>query len=282
MRILDTPRARVGESPVWDEATGRIWWVDILAPALHCTDPDSGATESWTMPEAVGSIALCRSGRVLVALRSGVAFFDPASGRFEKLASPEADRPHNRLNDGKASPGGRFVVGGMDDRPEKEPIAALWSLAADGSVQKLVDGLMVSNGLAWSPDGATLWHTDSRTRCIWTALWEEATGRIGPRRLVAQPDDAVGRPDGGAVDVEGGYWSAGVSAGVLNRWLPDGRLDRAVKLPLRAPTMPCFAGPGLRRLFVTSLRGPDAGPDDGAMIELDVGIAGVPVGRFAD
>lgn len=282
MEILPTPRAGVGESPVWDEATGLIWWVDIRAPCLHRSDPATGRTETWPMPEAVGSLARCRSGALLLALKSGVHRFDPRDGSLALLAAPEPDRPQNRLNDGKASPCGRFVVGSMDDRVGKQATGALWSITGQGGVTMLVDGLTVSNGLAWSADGHTLWHSDSRRSRIWTAAWDAATGTIGERRLVASPDDATGRPDGAAMDAEGGYWSAGVSAGVLNRWLPDGTLDRVVQLPVKAPTMPCFGGPGLRTLFVTSLRGPDAGPDDGAMLRLDLGVAGVPVGVVAD
>lgn len=282
MELLDTPRATVGESPVWDGATGHLWWVDVRGPHLFRTDPARARTEAWALPDPVGSLALCRSGRLLLALRRGVMRFDPRDGRLEPLAAPEADRPHNRLNDGKASPCGRFVFGGMDDRPEKQPTAALWCLDATGRVTRLVEGLTVSNGLAWSPDGGTIWFSDSRRTGIWTAPWDQATGRMGAARLLAEPDAATGRPDGAAMDAEGGYWSAGVSAGVLNRWLPDGRLDRVVPLPLRAPTMPCFGGPGLRRLYVTSLRGAGAGPQDGAVLSLDVGVAGVPVGCFAD
>ncbi|WP_160937118.1 SMP-30/gluconolactonase/LRE family protein [Teichococcus coralli] len=282
MQILDTPRAAVGESPVWAETTGLLWWVDVRGPCLHRTDPRTSRTETWALPEPVGSLACCRSGALLLALRSRVARFDPRDGRLETVAAPEADRPHNRLNDGKASPCGRFVVGGMDDRPEKHPTAALWCVHPGGAVTRLVEGMTVSNGLAWSPDGATLWFSDSRRTGIWTAPWDQARGGMGEARLVAAPDDATGRPDGAAMDAEGGYWSAGVSAGVLNRWLPDGTLDRVVRLPLRAPTMPCFGGPGLRQLFVTSLRGPQAGPHDGGLLVLDVGVAGAPVGCFAD
>ena len=170
----------------------------------------------------------------------------------------------------------------MDDRPEKHPTAALWCLGVDGAARPLVEGMIVSNGLAWSPDGRTLWYSDSRRTGIWTAPWDQVSGTMGAARLVASPDDRVGRPDGAAMDVEGGYWSAGVSAGVLNRWLPDGTLDRAVHVPVRAPTMPCFGGPGMRQLYVTSLHGSQAGPNDGAVVTLDVGVAGVPVGCFAD
>lgn len=284
--ILDgAPRALLGESPVWDETSGRLWWVDILAPALHRTDPADGATETWPLPEPVGSLGLCRSGAVLLSLKSGIHRFDPHDRSLMLVAAPEPDRPHNRLNDGKVSPEGRFLVGSMDDRPERAPTGALWRLDPGArACVLLADGLLVSNGLAWSPDGRMLWHSDSRASVIWSAPYDPATGAIGERRVVARPATATGRPDGAAVDAEGGYWSAGVSAGRLNRWLPDGTLDRVVELPVAAPTMPCFGGPGLRTVFVTSLRPPDrpCGPLDGRLLALDLGIAGTPVGRFAD
>jgi len=279
------PRARVGESPVWDEAAGLLWWVDVRAPALHRTDPRNGATETWPLAEPVGSLGLCRSGALLLALKSGIHRFDPREDTLDLIAAPEHDRPTNRLNDGKVSPEGRFLVGSMDDRPEKEATGALWRL--DPSAQAcclLVDGLVVSNGLAWSPDGTILWHSDSRTSVIWNWDYDPATGAIRNRREIVRPDAAIGRPDGAAVDVEGGYWSAGVSAGRLNRWLPDGTLDRVVELPVLAPTMPCFGGPDGRTLYVTSLRPAGAAetPRDGILLAVDVGIAGAPVGRFAD
>src|SRR3712207_1094717 len=109
LRFYDAvPRARLGESPVWDEASGRLWWVDVRAPALHRTDPAGGATEAWSLPEPVGSIGLCRSGAVLLALKSGVHRLDPRDGALDLVAEPEPDRTGNRLNDGKVSPEGRF------------------------------------------------------------------------------------------------------------------------------------------------------------------------------
>lgn len=284
IRILDAaPAATVGESPVWDEATGRLWWVDIRAPALQRTDPTSGATESWPLPEPVGSLGLCRSGAVLLALKSGIHRFDPRGRSLDPVAAPEPGLPGNRLNDGKVSPEGRFLVGSMDDRPDKAATASLWRLDPGArDCVRLYDGLIVSNGLAWSPDGRTLWHSDSRAGVIWIWRYDPETGAIAGRWEVARPTEVVGRLDGAAVDAEGGYWSSGVSAGRLNRWLPDGRLDRVVELPVRAPTMPCFGGEGLRTLFVTSLRPAGAGRLDGRLLALDVGVAGTPVGRFAD
>ena len=283
MQVLRIPRAKtVGESPVWDEAAERLWWVDIRAPSLNRSDPRTGATDSWLMPAPIGSLALCRSEHVIVALRSGVFAFEPRTRTLDLLAAPEADRPGNRLNDGKSSPEGRYLFGSMDDGPEpKRPSARLYSLSSNGTCAALVEGLIVSNGLAWSPDGRTLWHSDTRHNRIWCWDYEPATGGVENRREVAAPTAEMGRPDGAAVDMEGAYWSAGVSAGVLNRWLPDGTLDRVIRLPVGAPTMPCFGGPGLRTLYVTSLRPEQCTDVDGSLMALDVGVAGVPVGRFA-
>ncbi|MBI0535721.1 SMP-30/gluconolactonase/LRE family protein [Roseomonas sp. KE2513] len=283
IRVYDiAPAAGTGESPVWDERTGRLWWVDIPRPAVHRTDPATGETETWPMPEPVGCLGLCRSGALVLGLRSGIHRFDPEDGSLDLVAAPEPDLPENRLNDGKVSPEGRFVVGSMHDVPEKKPTAALWSLSPGaGECVLLAQGLIISNGLAWSPDGRTLWHSCTRQAVIWNWDYDPATGAIANRREVARPTNEIGRPDGGAVDAEGAYWSAGVSAGRLNRWLPDGTLDRFVELPIKSPTMPCFGGPGLRTLFVTSLQ-KEAGAHEGRLLALDVGVAGTPVGQFAD
>lgn len=280
-RILPTPAATVGESPVWDGPRGCLWWVDIRAPALHRTDPATGATRSWPTPEPIGSLALCRDGALLLALASGLHRFDPAGGAPALVARCPGEPAGNRLNDGKASPEGRFLVGSMVASGPRRPVGALYRLDPGGACVPLLRDLTVPNGLAWSPDGRTLWHSDSAACRIWTRPYDPATGAIGEPTEIARPDEATGRPDGAAMDAEGGYWSAGVSAGVLNRWMPDGQLDRVVPLPVAAPTMPCFGGPGLRTLFVTSLRRDGEGPDGGRVVALDVGVAGVPVGRFA-
>ena len=277
------PATTVGECPVWDDRTGRLWWVDIQKPALHRSDPATGHTETWMMPAPVGSLGLCRSGHVLLALQSGLHRFDPATAALEFLIDPEPEAPGNRLNDGKVSPDGRFFIGSMDDGPEpKQECAGLYVYSPDHSCRKLVPGLIIANGLAWSPDGRTMWHSDSRHERIWCWDYDPAGCTISGQREIAAPGEAEGKPDGAAMDIEGGYWSAGVSAGVLNRWLPDGTLDRTIKLPVPAPTMPCFGGPGLRTLYVTSLVRPPGHKLDGSLLALDAGVAGVPVARFAD
>ncbi len=280
-------RARVGESPVWDAESNRLFWVDILECRLSALELGSGAVRSWSLPAAVGSIALCAApDRVAVALPNGVHILSLDSGDLQFLVDPEPGLPTNRLNDGKAGPDGAFWVGSMDDRPVKEPVAALYRIAPDGTAERKIDGLLVSNGLAWSADGRTMFHSNSRGPWIDRWRFDPATGAIGERTRIATLTNESGRPDGGATDLEGAYWSCGVSAGCLNRFSPDGVLLQRVPLPVPAPTMCAFGGPDLRTLFVTSLReGLSAEtlarhPQSGGIFALRTDVAGVPVGRF--
>jgi sugar lactone lactonase YvrE len=278
--LIDVP-LKVGEGPCWDQSTGTLLFVDIPAPCLYRFDPATKRLERHEMPAAIGSFGLCGDGRAIVALRSGVHLYDFATRKFEFVVHPEPDRPTNRLNDGKVAPDGRFWVGSMDDRPDKEPVAALYRIDGDGRSTRMVEGLTVSNGLAWGPGGTSMFHSDSRQRFVKRYDYDAATGAIANGHTIRVLEEADGRPDGAACDAEGFYWSAGVSAGCLNRIAPDGRIDRKVKLPIEAPTMPCFGGPDGKTLYVTSLASDRSGtPQPGTLISFRVDVAGAPIGRF--
>ena len=276
----------LGESIVWCAEEGALYRVDILAPAIHRLETATGAVRSWPMPSAIGSLGLREGGGAVVALKNGFHLFDFESGSLTFIVDPEPDRPENRLNDGKVGPDGRFWAGSMDDRADKEPVAALYRLDGDGTCHKMADGLIVSNGLAWSPDGTTLYHSDTRLCFIHAYDYDMLSGSLGARRLIAQLADDVGRPDGAAVDVEGCYWSCGISAGRINRFRPDGELDGWIEMPVPAPTMCCFGGGHNKTLYVTTKRvglSDDvlaAYPQSGGVFSVDVGIEGVPVSRF--
>jgi sugar lactone lactonase YvrE len=275
----------LGEGPVWDARSGALLFVDIPAPALFRYHPDTSAVERWEMPEVIGSFGLCPDGRVVLGLRSGVFLYDLATRKLDLLARPEPNRPGNRLNDGKVGPDGAFWVGSMDDAAEKGPNAALHRITADGQVTTVAEGLTISNGLAWSPDGRTMFHSDSRQTIIWTWDFDPATGEATNRREIRRLTSPEGRPDGAAADAEGCYWSAGVSAGCLNRFAPDGTLLRRIDLPILAPTMPCFGGPDLRTVYLTSLSMErDGRSEKGGLyvFETDLGVAGAPVARFGE
>jgi sugar lactone lactonase YvrE len=230
------------------------------------------------MPELIGSLGLCRSGRLLVALRHSLHFFDPKTGRLERFVVLDEEPEHNRLNDGKVAPDGAFWVGSMDaDTAQRRPSGALYRVDPSGKVERKSTGLKVSNGLAWSGDGATMYHSDSSLQ--WIKRYRHERGQLFDETTICEADEKTGRPDGAATDVAGGYWSAGVSAGCLNRWSREGELLERVALPVPNPTMPCFAGDDLKTVYVTSLnRTPHE--NAGAMVRLRLPVAGVPVTRF--
>jgi sugar lactone lactonase YvrE len=282
--VLDA-RAELGECPVWSVEEQALYWVDIRAPALHRLDPDTGATRSWPMPSRIGSFGLRESGGAVVALEDGFHLLDLDSGGLEFVAGPERV-PGTRFNDGKVSPEGRFFAGTMDEEMLSRPIATLYRLDPDLSLHPVVENLIVSNGLAWTADGRTMYHSDSKGPVVWAYDYDPDSGTVSHRREVARPTEEIGRPDGAATDEQGYYWSAGISAGVLNRWSPDGRLDRSIPLPCSNPTAPCFGGRDMRTIFVTSLRHdlpPEvlaAKPLSGGIFAVRVDVPGVPISRF--
>lgn len=272
-----------GESPVWDAQHQALYFIDIRAPALLRLDFESRNLKRWAMPSTIGGCGLCADGRLIVALKDGVHYFDPKTNLFELICHPEVDRPTNRLNDAKVAPDGRFYVGSMDTRPDKQPVSGLFCVDPDGTCTRRLDGLVVSNGLAWSPDGLTMYHSDSRASYVQAFDYDPSTGGISNGKRIIALKEEEGRPDGAACDVDGYYWSAGVTAGCLNRIAPDGRIDRRVVLPVPAPTMPCFGGPDLKTLFVTSLTSNRGGADvTGTVIAFPVDVPGAPVARFGE
>ena len=286
IECLVDAKCALGESPVWDETHNRLLWADIDGAAIHAVDLSDGQNRKWRLPGKVGSFGLCESDRLVVALPDGVHLFDPATGDIELLVDPEPERPTNRLNDGKVGPDGAFWVGSMDDRADKEPVAALYRVTADGGVERKVDQLTVSNGLAWSGDGQTMFHSDSRAAWIDRYDSDPVTGELSNRTRIAELSDEQGRPDGAAFDAAGVYWSCGVSAGVINRFSRDGELLERIALPVPTPTMCCFGGPDMKTLFITSLRVNVAAdilachPYTGGILTLRSETPGAPVGRF--
>lgn len=286
--IVAADRCEIGESPVWDDRTGLLWWVDINPGIIHRIDPATGERQRWEMGEPVGALGLCRSDQLVVALRSTVILFDPLDGSRRTLASVTHARPEMRLNDGKVGPDGAFWVGSMDASGDASPAGALYRVAPDGEVTVIAENFRISNGLAWDPAGTRMYHSDSRG--IWVDIYDfdPATGAASNRRRWLDLDEATGRPDGGACDVDGNYWSGGASAGRLNCFSPEGKLLKWVDLPNLRPTMPCFGGAELGTLFVPSLsvgvsaEDLERWPLCGGMVSFESGTRGVPVGRFAD
>jgi sugar lactone lactonase YvrE len=277
----------LGESPVWDWRTGALYFVDIKDPAVHCLDPQTGASRRWPMPEMIGSIGLRQRGGLVAALKSGFAFIDLAAGHVTRIADPEAGRPGNRFNDGKVDPAGRFWAGTMDDG-ELLASGDLYRLDADLSVRRFAAGFVVTNGVEWSNDGRTLYFVDSAARRILAYGFEMGDGLLGAPRLFAAVDPSQGFPDGLAVDADDHVWSAHWNGARITRYRPDGSTERVIAMPVPLCTNCCFGGADLTTLFVTSASiGLDAAarlraPQSGRVFAVTgLGVRGRPAHLFA-
>lgn len=267
--------AALGEGPVWSTGQQRLWFVDIDGKRLHSVDPAKGAHDAWDLAENAGCIAPARDGGFIAGMRSGIWRLDDQGRQTRKLADNPHDPATSRFNDGRTDPAGRFLVGTIDEA-KTGGVAALYRWDRRG-LATLSDGLMTSNGLAFSPDGRTLYHSDTPRFVIYRYDYDPATGAAENRREFARLDpDAPdrGRPDGAATDADGCYWSSLWDGGRLHRYDPDGRLMAAYPLPVRRPTMPCFGGPDLKTLFVTTARNAD-GQDGGDLYAMPVETPGV-------
>ncbi|MBV8168813.1 MAG: SMP-30/gluconolactonase/LRE family protein [Alphaproteobacteria bacterium] len=285
IRLLIGARAKVTECPLWDGATRRLHVVDIYAGAILTHDWASGRTASVTLGGPVGSIGLARSGCLVAGLEAGVAIVDPATGTLERVAEIPHARPEMRLNDGRCDPAGRFWVGSMREALD-EPAGALYRVDPDGHVLRHAGDIICSNGLAWSPDGRTMYHADSRRRTVWRYDYDPATGSASNRRVFCVAREGEGRPDGAAVDAEGCYWSARYAGWRIVRHAPDGSELFTLRTPVENPTMCAFAGDDLSTLVITSARGSltddqlRAQPEAGSVFAVDVAVPGLPEPRF--
>ncbi len=277
--------AVLGEGPVWDDEEEALYWVDIKAPSVHRYVPKTGSTESWPMPEPIGCIARRRQGGFIAGFKSGLAFLDLPSGRIERIGDPEPDHPDNRFNDGKCDSVGRFWAGTMDDG-ERNATGSLYRVDPDRRWHRMDSGYVVTNGPAFSPNGRTLYHTDSLEGMIYAFDVAPGGSISGKRAFIEIPTDA-GCPDGMTVDVEGYLWVAHYDGWRLTRFRPDGTIERAIELPVARVTSCVFGGPALDTLYVTTASiGLDAEaraqqPLAGGLFEVHAGTRGLPAPRFA-
>lgn len=284
----------LGESPMWHPHAQALYWCDIPGRRLNRLTPATGELQSWGFPCEPASIAPFEDGALLLAMRDGLWRFDPATGERALLAPPPYNPATERFNDGKCDPAGRFWVGTIYE-PRDPALAALYCFDSQ-ALHRREDGITVSNGLAWSPDGKTQYWSDTKAHTIYAFDADPQSGALANRRVFARfpvkqsgQDLSTygGRPDGAAVDSEGCYWVAMFEGQRLLRLSPSGELLREVPLPVRCPTMPCFGGPDLKTLYITTARENrpqaelDAQPWAGRVLELRVDVPGLPVAWVA-
>ena len=289
--ILDARNA-TGESPVWSAAEQALYWVDIPAKRLHRWNAADGQTQSWVAPEMLACIARSNSGGWIAGMQNGLYHLHAeADGQLSShlLSGVTHARSGMRFNDGRCDRQGRFWAGSMLlDMGAAAPVGAMYRYSAGQAepLCALLNDFIVPNGLAFSPDGRTLYLSDSHpsVQAIWAFDYDIDSGTPHNRRLFVDMNAHPGRPDGAAIDAEGCYWICGNDAGQIHRFTPDGRLDRSLNVPVKKPAMCAFGGPNLDTLYVTSIR-PDGvdlsdQPLAGGVFALTPGVCGLEEPNF--
>lgn len=283
-------RCAVGESPVWDQRDERLYWVDISAATIYRLEPD-GALSTWKMAEKVGCIAPHADGGWVAAMQSTVrhvhlrddgGFDDEVIARVQHPTSPM------RFNDGRCDRQGRFWVGTIfEDTQAGNASGRLYQFTGTMGLRASgIDGLVVSNGLAFSPDGGTMYLADTwrGSRLIWAFDYDTSTGTPSKRRVFVDMHAHVGRPDGAAVDADGCYWTCAADAGCVLRFDPSGRLMGRVDVPVKKPTMAAFGGRNLDTMYITSIRPKDVDLSDqpfaGGVFVVRPGVTGLAEPAF--
>lgn len=274
-------KAVLGESPCWDARTGTLYWVDIKGDRLHAFAHETGARQSWTTPHRIFSIdtpppawrAPEREAVWFVGCTdAGFSWIGVTSDQLilEALSHPEPDTPGNRFNDGKRGPDGRYWAGTMDDS-EREPSGALYAFNETGAYERIDAGYTVANGPAFSPDGRTLYHTDSARRVIY-AFDRAEDGPVANRRVFMQFGEQDGYPDGMTTDGAGNLWVAMWDGARIQKLSPSGERLGHVPIPAGRPTSCVFAGDDEHFLFVTSaaVGAPETDRLAGALFRVDL------------
>ncbi|MDQ3201109.1 MAG: SMP-30/gluconolactonase/LRE family protein [Pseudomonadota bacterium] len=283
--IVDARNA-VGESPVWVPEENALYWVDIPAGGLQRWNAESGHVHAWTAPQMLACLTRHRDGGWVAGMETGFFRLRPnndGSLDSEPLAHVDHARPDMRLNDGRCDRQGRFWAGSMVlNMGANAADGALYRYSArqQGPIAAQLDGFIVPNGLAFSPDGKTMYLSDSHPliQQIWAFDYDIDSGKPSNRRLFVDMNQFPGRPDGAAVDAEGGYWICANDAGLIHRFTPDGRLDRSLEVPVKKPTMCAFGGSRMDTLFVTSIRPGDDQDEQslaGGVFALNPGVKGL-------
>ena len=288
VRAVSAP-CTLGESPLWHPDEQCLYWCDIPGHRLHRLGNERQGARTWQLATDVSCCAPVLGGGLLLAMRDGLWRFDTATGERTLVAPPPYDPARERFNDGKCDPQGRLWIGTIYE-PRDPALAALYRHDARG-LQRVAGDVTVSNGLAFSPDGRTLYWADTKAHAIDQLDFDGSDGSVSRRRPFArfpvrQPGQDLatygGRPDGAAVDAEGCYWVAMFEGQRVLRLAPDGQVVGELKLPVRCPTMPCFGGADLKTLYITTSRENrpaaeiEAQPWAGCVLAARLPVAGLP------
>lgn len=276
---LPSGRDYMGENPVWSARDQRLYWLDILAPALRSYNPTTRQYERIDLPELVGGLACRPNGQLVLLGRHGIFEFTAATRSLRLLISPEADRPGNRFNTAAVDLHGNLWAGTMAINHVVGQ-GSFYRVTPDLRITRVIESIGLPKNAAWSPDGKTLYLSDGGDGTLYRYGLDDAAGRPGKREPFVKGSQDIGVPNGICVDSEGFVWVAMLGGWAIHRYSPQGELADRIVLPVPMPTNLCFGGPDFSTLFVTStyLRLPPGfstkAPLSGTLLEIPVSVPG--------
>lgn len=278
--------AHLGEGPVWDETNQKLWWVDILSGNLHCYEPARNKNKLFDVGEQIGAAVLRKEGGLLLALKSGFAFFDEESEKITPLENDFENAENTRFNDGKCDPAGRFWVGTLDYDLE-EGSGNLFCVNSDLKIEKKLDQLTIPNGMAWNSSADTFYFIDTIARELYSFQYQKESGEISNRSVICEFDEELGYPDGMAIDSDDKLWIALYAGRKVIQINPkNGHIEFEIRVPVPKPTSCTFGGDNLKTLFITTCReymdesDVEKAPLSGSLFSVDLPFRGRPVDRF--
>ncbi|WP_422935167.1 SMP-30/gluconolactonase/LRE family protein [Sinomonas sp. P47F7] len=278
--------ATLGESPIWDDRTGTLLWVDIHRHQVHRFDPASATDRSIVLEQPVGAVALREGGGLVGAVGLSVGVIDEDTASF---APWHTVNEGTRMNDGACDPGGRYLAGTLTE-PLTQGASALFCLEPDGRFRRLLGDVTLSNGISWSADGNTMYYIDTFLERVDAFDYDPETGgiEVGSRRTILDLREAEGRPDGMTIDTEGNLWVAMARGRAVRCYDTRGRLLHLEAVPAPVVTSCTFGGADFADLYITTGQWPASGeelrewPRAGAVFRLSgLGVQGRPAQRFA-
>lgn len=280
-KLAGKSMALLGEGPVWDDNSDTLYWVDIKGKALHAHTPIRDIDGFINLPIEVSAVAPRMEGGLIAATRNGFAFLDPQDGRLDQIDDPEAKFPDNRFNDGAVDNLGNFIAGTMHDL-ETDNTGSVYCLDSQGTVKPLFGGYIVCNGPAFSPDGCTLYFSNSSEREILSFPYDAGMRDVGEPRLFTKITEANGYPDGLAVDLDGCVWCAHWDGGGVSRFSPKGDFLQFFELPVPRVTSCAFGGSNYEQLYIItaswglSNAQMQESPLSGSLFVVTPGVKGMP------
>lgn len=278
--------AKLGEGALWDHQYQRLYWIDIEGKTLYLYYPDKQLNKAYPLPQRIGTVVPVSESTALVALEDGIYELDLENSELTKVAEPEPGITTNRFNDGKCDPAGRLWVGSMVLKGPKKR-AALYMIDHDYTVQKMIDSVSTSNGIAWSLDSSKMYYIDTPTGKVVAYDFDIYSGAISnPVDAIVIPD-SLGHPDGSTLDAEGMLWIAMWGGGCITRWNPEtGEFLEKIDVPAKNVTSLAFGGKNLNELFITSaslgMNDQDKVkyPDAGGLFHIETNIKGIEAEYF--